>query len=48
MSEKVLVRLTEVECEDVTSTEINVFWNNSFGFVMSNLEGEGLEFLSGK
>lgn len=45
MSEKVLVRLTVVECEDVTSTEINVFWNNNFGFVMSNLEDEGLEFL---
>ena len=45
MSEKVLVKLTVVECEDVTSTEINVFWNNNFGFVLSNLEDKGLEFL---
>lgn len=46
MSEKILVRLTIVECEDVTSMEIDVFWNNNFGFVVLNLEEEGLELLS--
>ena len=46
MSEKILVRLTIVECEDDTSMEIDVFWNNNFGFVVLNLEEEGLELLS--